>query len=435
MKTLLKLLFLGGIAASVVAIAMANLHQDLNLLPSQWKIRGEAPIEVQFSEVECGRIVHIVETPGKVEAEVEVKISAEVSGRIEKLPVREGDEIEPTQLLLQLDLVYFQSEVRSLDARVERLKASIRLNEVNVAKARRDLERNQRLYDDRAVELAKLDEARANFESEEARVAMSRAEHREAEASLAKAQEDLRKATIRAPIKGVVSQLSAKQGEVVLVGTMNNPGTVIMTVSDPNTLVVRARVDEAAVARVRPGQPVRVQLQGDQDLRLTGSVKRISPKGTKANGLPTAETSEKDVIIFETIITLDSPPEQVRMGMTVNVEIETEHRSSVPIIPAQAVLHRRTKDLPKDLVERLKEAAGASGPPEPARGHQVVYVAEGGKARCRLVKTGISDRNRVEILEGLRDGERVIVGPYRVFERLKHGSSVTELTEQAESKP
>jgi HlyD family secretion protein len=211
-----------------------------------------------------------------------------------------------------------------------------------------------------------------------------------------------------------------------------------MEISDPGTMVVRARVDENNVPLVQPGQKALVHFQNNARLTLTGTVKRISPKGTKANSATAAVGgSDSDVAIFETIIGLDSPPPQVRLGMNASVEILVEERDVGLSIPAQAVLHRREKDLPRDLVEQLAaEAVRGPGVKDPSRRyHQVVFVESDGKARFRLVKTGISDEGRVEVTDGLGEGERVVAGPYRAFDKLKHGKPVTEAKDTDEAAP
>jgi HlyD family secretion protein len=431
MNTLFRVCTPMLLCAAIVLILAAHLRQEGGPTLPQWQLQREAPLQVTLAEVTRGNLRHVVEASGKVEAEVEVKLSAEVSGRIAELPVREGDRVKGNQLLVQLDLALFEADVRSGEARVQRLKESITMGEADLEKARRDFERNQRLFSRQAVDQVTFDDSATIYKKEKARLNMTRHELVEAESGLSKSREDLRKATIRSPLSGVVSQLSAKQGEVVLVGTMNNPGTVIMTLSDPGSLVVRARIDESKVARVQSGQKALIHLQSDSPLRLTGVVKHVSPKGSKAGGLAGAATGGTDVTTFEVLIQIDAPPPQVRMEMTANVEILVAEHEQVLTIPAQAVLLRRLRDLPRSLRPMAESESGD----EPAtrdpsrRYYQVVYVEAEGRASCRLVKTGIGDRGRVGILDGLRPGERIVTGPYRSFEKLRDGKPITELTE------
>jgi HlyD family secretion protein len=433
MKTLLRSAFPVGLSCAIVSIVLIQLRPDFELTAPSWKAERAAALRVKLAEAARDDLFHVVQATGKVEAEVEVKISAEVSGRIANLTIREGDRVTRNQLLVQLDLTAFEAEVRSAEAKVRRIKASIASSEASCAKAQRDFDLNSRLFSKNAVEMIAYKDAETALKKEHAQLDMVKQDLVEAESTLTKAKEDLRKATTLSPITGVVSQLSAKQGEVVLVGTMNNPGTVMMTVSNPDNLVVRTKVDETNVALVHPGQKAFVHFQSGEHWRLAGTVKRISPKGSKPS--PTDPVGSSDVTTFETIIQLVDPPPQVRMEMTSNVEILVSERKGVLTVPSQAVLHRRLKDLPQHL-RALAESDYSDSPQttnNTRRYHQVVFVASGGVAECRLVRTGISDRGRAEVLQGLSQGERVVAGPYRSLEKLRDGMPLSELDEADEN--
>jgi HlyD family secretion protein len=420
MKLPLKLACAGLLFGTTVPVIVANLERPTDFFRFKWRLTAEVPVEVRLAEVGRARITRTIEAPGRVEADTEVKISAQVVGRIEKIPVREGDKVKKDDLIVQIDRTQFEADVH-------RLRASIEMTENDLAKSRRDFDRNRKMVT--AISRAELVDSETVLHKDQAHLSMARQE-------LVRAEEDLAHTTIRAPVNGIVSQLLAKEGEVVVVGTMNTAGSVIMEISDPASMVVRARVDENDVPLVQPGQKARVYFQNNARLTLDGTVKRISPKGLRSDSNPNnplagasnPTTTGNEVAIFETIIALDKPSPQVRLGMSANVEILVDERDDVVSIPAQAVLHRRAKDLPRALAERLgDETPHGPGVKDPARRyHQVVFVEEGGQARCRLVKTGISDENRVEVLGGLAEGERVIAGPYRAFDLLKEGKPVRE---------
>lgn len=442
MKFLLKLglgVLLVGATALIVA---ANFTHDPDFFQFKWKINAEPPLEVRLAEAAPSRIVRTVEAPGKVEADVEVKISAQVMGRILRLrdegkdaPVlKEGDVVKAGQVVVQLDRAQFEADVRSGESRMGRLRRSIELAEAELEKTKRDFERVQRQYTRGAASQSEYADLQTKLHQDLARRLMAQEELAEATASLSKAKEDLDRTTIRAPMSGIVSQLMAKEGEVVVVGTMNNAGTVIMSISDPNTRVVRARVDENSVPLVREGQEAIVHFQNNAKLTLKGKVLRISPKGTKGSGTATA-ANDNEAAVFETIISLESPPPEVRLGMTASVEIVVETKDAPVSIPSQAVLHRRARDLPRSLVEQADQMSprgpGVKDPTK--RYHQVVFVADGSQARTRLVTTGISDENRVEVLAGLKPGDRVIYGPYRAFDKLKEGKAILEMADKGEN--
>jgi HlyD family secretion protein len=435
-KIALKLVVIAALLGTAVPIMVANFQHSADMFRFKWHLDQEVPVEVHLAAAQPGHIARTIEAPGKVEADVEVKISAQVVGQLVKLPVREGDVVKKDDLLVQIDQAPYLADVRSAESRVGRLRASIEVTEADLIKSRRDFERNRKL--EGAIAQAEVVDSQTMYRKDQGRLAMSRAELIEAEGALAKLKEDLLHTTIHSPINGIVSQLMAKEGEVVVIGTMNTAGSVIMEISDPDTMVVRARVDENNVPLVQPGQKALIHFQNSARLTLTGTVKRISPRGTKANSATAAVGgNDNDVAIFETIISIDSPPPQVRLGMNASVEILVEERDVALSVPAQAVLHRREKDLPRALVEQLgAELVRGPGVKDPSRRyHQVVFVESAGKARFRLVKTGISDEGRVEVTDGLQEGERIIAGPYRAFDKLKDGKPVTEAKEADEAGP
>jgi HlyD family secretion protein len=427
------------VVGALAAIMAANYQRDPGFASFKWKLNREASTEVKLTEAGRGRIVRTVEAPGKIEADTEVKISAQVMGRIVKLrrtdgtDLKEGDRITKDQLVVELDKEQYEADVGSAEARVKRLEASIATSEADLEKSQRDVDRSRRLFAGQAISPADMADLETLLQKDKSRLAMAKADLIEAKATLRKFKEDLARTKICSPMNGIVSQLTAKEGEVVVIGTMNNAGTVILTISDLDTRVVRARIDENNIALVKEGQKVVIHLQNDENLALTGVVERISPKGVKPGGAQAAAgANDNDVAIFETIIRIDSPPPQVRLGMNANVEIQVDERSDALMVPTQAVLHRQARELPASVRQELEEQyLKVTGVKDPARRyHQVVFVNDNGVAKCRLVKTGIGDESRVEILNGLKEGESIIVGPYRVFEKLTDGKPVKEMVEQ-----
>ncbi len=431
MKFGIKILFALVLVGSTALIVAANFQHDPDFFQFRWVLNPEPPLNVRFAEVGPARVTRTVEAPGKVEADVEVKISSQVMGRIVKLQLKEGDPVREGDLLVQLDRIQYEADVRSAESRVKRLEASIDVCKADLSKSRDDLEQNRRLIGGGGVSRTDIVMFQTTVQKDEAKLLMSLAELIEAKAALVRSREDLLHTTICTPMNGIVSQLMAKEGEMVVLGTMNNAGTVIMSISDPNTMVVRARIDENSVPLVHEGQKALIHFQNNAKLTLNGHVKRISPKGIRGTNAATGQTNDNEAALFETIISLDSPPPSVRLGMTTSVEIMVEERDANLTIPSQAVLHRRARDLPPALAEGLeREARNGPGVKDPSRRYyQVVFVNEGGRARARRVMTGISDESRVEILDGLSAGETVVAGPYRVFDKLKDGRAMTQMVD------
>lgn len=432
-------LFVGvALLGSVGVIIGANLKRDLGSFQFKWELQREVPLEVRLDRATVGKLIHAVSAPGDVEADIEVKVSSQVMGKLVKLPVLEGDKVKKGDLLAQIEATEFEALVRQADARVQRLRSSIESADVDLAKAKRDVDANKTLYLKGSLNKIAFQDLETLFSKMMAVRKMVQSELVEAEAMKAKAQKDLDNTTVRATIDGVISQLDAKEGETVVVGTMNQPGSKIMTVSDMNTIVVRARVDETDRPLVKLGQRAIIHVQYGEELNLSGTVMRIAPKGIKglkgsggAGASAVTVANPNDVAVFETFIKIENPPPQVQLGMTANVDIQVDDRTGILTLSSQAVLHRRLRDLPRRLADELERKAIEEGGEAQTRYYQVVFVNNKGVAECRLVKTGISDETRVEILEGLKEGEQVISGPYRVFDKLKDGRAIKEMTDES----
>ncbi len=203
----------------------------------------------------------------------------------------------------------------------------------------------------------------------------------------------------------MVAGLSVDVGEVVIAGTTNLKGSVLMTVADPRRLRVRADIDETDVPLVRPGQPAKVFLQADERNPVAGTVDRVAPKGTKKD----------EVVSFETLISVAEDQPVLRQGMSSTVEVEVRRADKAVSVPVQAVVHRRRKDLPDTAEVRAWSERNAHSPGEKAaeaelRYIKIVFVVESGVARARPVETGLSDERRIEILSGVGPNDRVVVG-------------------------
>jgi HlyD family secretion protein len=257
------------------------------------------------------------------------------------------------------------------------------------------------------------------LEKMKAVLAMSRFELTESYGIRRNSQQELERTEIRAPIDGTVIDRDVEVGEIVIAGTTNLPGTVLMTIGDMNRMRVRADVDETDVALIRPGQPAQIYLQADQNDPVPGEVDLIAPKGTK----------RADVVSFETLITVSGKHAALLPEMTATVEIEVKRAENTLSVPVQAVVHRRLKDLPptplfRDWVARQPKTPSEKGKDEMVRYVTAVFVMEDGEARARPVQTGISDQERLEILDGLGPEDTVIIGPFRVLDEMVEGQPV-----------
>lgn len=414
MKTVVGFVLLAAIVGGVYGLNAVTRTEDGK---SILHVAKELEVPVQVTVPEQRAIVRTVQAPGVVEAFSEVDISAEVAGKVIEMAVEEGDAVRKGDLLCRLDDAYYRARVLSAQANVARLDASILQAQADLEKAERDARRQVRLSEADATSALELADYHTAHVRAEASVEIRKQELISAKASLESAKEDLAKTVITAPIDGTVSQLFAEEGEVVITGTMNNPGTRIMVVSDLSKMQVRCRVDEGDAALVTEEQAARIYLQSDTQRGVAGHVFRIATKGTTQAG--------RDVVSFETLVLVDSDDARVKPGMTASVEIEVARSKNALTIPVQAVVNRKRKDLPKALVEeydRLQSRIASDRRHGGAEYIPVLFVSEDEVARPRLVETGINDDRSVEIVAGVKAGERVVTGPYRSLDKLKDGS-------------
>ncbi len=400
---------------------------------------------VQLHAVQRGELVETVTAPGKVQPKTKVAISAKVSSRIVELPYDEGDSVTkgdpdanppvPASVLVRLDASDLEAQLRSARARHDAQAASIEVEKariqsqranldalaVTLADAERNLSRQKELRTSKDVSQSTLDQAQmrrdesaaqkaaaeASLEAAERGLAVLQFNLEAAEAEIARAQDDLSYTVITSPIDGVLTKLNAEVGELVITGTMNNPGTVILEVADLSKMLVVAELDEADVDLVHEGQSVNVRLLSDQDRVYHGTVEKIALKAT--DGMTR---------YFETEILLDTEGRRLYSGLTADAEIHVNDFTDVLIVPSQAVLGVKLDDLPAEirkdnpLVDKDKTIT------------TVVYRLIDGKAVVTPVRIGASNLTDTVIEDGLAEGDRVIVGPYKVLESLKHDQKV-----------
>lgn len=435
---MLKWMFLAALLALSALAAGGYWRYASRTETPAWQWQGSRPLAVTCERADRRRIVRTVEATGEIDAEVEVDITAQVVAKIQDLPVKEGQAVKRGELIVQLDAAAKQAEVEAAEARIAQLHAAIELTNTEITKAERDVERSQKLVDTRAVTEEKLADLRTLLDLAKSRLRLKEAELAEAQSRLAKSREDLRDTTIYAPIDGMVSRIVLQEGEVVVMGAIGVPGSVIMVLSDTQTTFLRAWIDEADAPLLRSGQRATIHLPYQRDERLTGKVRRLAPKAlntlAKSSGAAAAATASQDKVArFEAWIDLDERPEQLRLGMNANVTIEVDAHDDAVTVPVQAVLQRRGKELPPEQLAQFTPIdAGPNAPSDPSRRfYHVVAVRQDGKCGWRNVQPGIADDQRVEILSGLAEGDEAITGPYRVFDQLRHAAP---LVDEEESK-
>jgi HlyD family secretion protein len=374
---------------------------------------GGKGVSVQTEKASMGDLKQMVTATGRVVPPTEVKISANISGRIERIAVEEGNAVKKGDLLVELDKDRYAFAVR-------KARASLSESEARLVQAELEWQRQQELFGRKLISKQVYDDAEAAHKA-----AVYAAE--QMRANLAEIEKNLSEATIYSPISGIVTDLVAKQGENVVIGTMNNPGTVIMTVSDLSVIEVEAEVDETDVALVAADQPVKVTLDAFPDTTFKGTVVKIG-NSAKVTGFGSQDQATNFIVNVRLIDTVVN----IKPGMTASVDITTATRDSVLQIPIQAVVMREKKDTTTTAEgDRDKgEALAADSAAQPGRRREKpeelegVFVVDGGHAKFRAIEAGIADQQYIEVKSGLDPDVEVITGSFKVLRELKDGDPV-----------
>lgn len=433
------------------------------------KLSGHADADagvtsVRIEPVGRGDLTEIVTAPGVVQPRIKVQISARVAARIIELPFEEGQRVTrgnpeakpavPASVLVRLDDTEMQAQLRASKARFDGSKASlaeaesrIRAQEAQIAAqevmlkdALRDLTRQKQLLESKDVSQAIVDAAQAKYDQQEkqleaarrqleaARLSIVVQEHtvEAAEADVAKAQDNLSYCTITSPIDGVITRMNAKAGEMVIMGTMNNPGTVILEVSDLSEMQVDAQIDESNIAAIKEGQKAKVRISAFADDTFDGTVKLVGLDTGMSSGMSAMSGSSSQGKWYRAKVVLDTKGKRIPAGLSADCDIETAVHKDAIRVPTQAVMGRPVDDLPEEIrkapeVEKNKTLAA------------VVFRMVGDKAVVTPVTIGASDMSHTLIESGLKEGEKLIVGPYKALPNLKHDVKVKD--EKASSQP
>ena len=386
-------------------------------------------VKVQTEQVARRDLVSIVSASGEVKPKRFVNVGANVSGPITEILVEEGDSVAKGQPLVRIDSTRYQAGTRQSQAAVEAAGAELERARADLDVTRLIFERQQRMHQERLVSDQAFDQAQAEVKMREAVVESQRRRVTQAAAALASIQDDLEKTTVYSPMDGVVTNLQKEAGEVVI-GAQSFQPTVIMTVADLSTMEAEILIDETDIRDVKLGQETEVEVDALKDVKLKGRVTEIGssaiPRGGAA-GAAVSGGSSNQAKDFKVVVTLESPPDSLRPGLNCTAEIVTSRKTGVLAVPIQAVVMRRVDDKGK-VVEPADASEGEdSGNPAPLlKGEEKegVFVVSAGKAVFRPVKTGILGEAEMEILEGLKEGERIVSGSYKTLRTLKDEARV-----------
>jgi len=384
-----KILFFFLVVAVIAVIVIFNLSSQ-----------REKSIKVSVEKVKRQDLTSIISASGEVKPKKNVNISAHIPGRIVKIGVEEGQSVKTGDFLLKLESTQYEANADRDRARIQSLRADLIRAEAVMKRDERFYNRQIELFDEQLISTEALEHAKAQYEISKAQYDAIFFQIKQAQASLENTLDNLRKTVYNAPIDGIITSLRVEEGEIALVGTMNNPGTVLMTIADLSVMEVEVEVDETDVVSVREGQTAEVRVDAFPDTVITGKVTEI---GSSALQKVTAAEESKD---FKVVITLENPPENLKPGLSASADIITAEKKGCLAVPISA------------LVTREKEENTESGSNEQEEG---VFVVQEERVKFVPVEKGIMGELTMEIVSGLEEGQEVVVGPYSALRSIKDG--------------
>ncbi len=393
----------------VVAVAAVSLRGK----------RDDKGISVTVEPAGRHTVIQTVTATGRIQPMTQVNISADVSAKITRLDVAEGDWVDKGTLLLQLDRERYAAAVASAEANLAAAEANANLVRENMNKARKDHDRSTQLYNKELESEAGLDSAYAAAEVEVARYQAALEQVEQARASLRQARDDLAKTTILAPMSGTISKLNKELGEMALGSQFQED--VILEISNLEGMEALVDVDENDIVSVALGDAAEIEVDALGEIRYPGEVTEIASSAkTSAQGTTDQKTE------FEVKVAITEPGGNLRPGMTASSEIVTDVREECLSVPIQCVAVRTPEQLGGAAGGDAGEGEEPRFVPDRDGFVEVVWVIEEGRAVARQVRTGIQSETHIEILSGLVEGDRVVVGSYRAISRdLTDGAAVT----------
>ncbi len=428
-----KWLIIGGIAIVVIAIIVVQATKKTG-----------GGVSVQAETATSKTIVETVSASGRVQPETAVDITSEINGEIIDLYVTEGQRVEAGDLLVVLDTVQLRSDAEQARYRVSELAAR-----VDAAKSTRDqnldeYERQKRLYEQGLTSETAYKNARYAYESAEASYKATKAQYSQFEAAYEKQLDNLSKATIVAPMSGVVTFLDCEVGEIAAAQTSFTQGRTLMTISNMDVFEVDVEVDETEITKVDIGQAVDIEVDAFPDTIFAGRVVEVGNTAIFASAASADQSTN-----FRVKVLFEQPNPKIRPGMSATVDITTNRRPKALAVPYSAIVMRsydrdslkkidleveEETDGGSDLVQAAHAAendesvADSVAPKKRGDDERIelkgVFVIRDGKAQFVQVETGIADQKDIEVVIGLEPGDSVIAGPYRILRTVKDGDLV-----------
>ncbi|MBX3175165.1 MAG: efflux RND transporter periplasmic adaptor subunit [Gemmatimonadaceae bacterium] len=411
MSKKMKMGIAGAVVLAVVAVAATSAARSNN--------KGTV---VRVEGVEARDLVASVTASGQVVPETKVDLSADITGRITRLSVKEGDWVKSGQFLLQIDPQQFEAQVQRAEAALANARASLAQQKANELQARRNYERQEEIRKTNAalVSAAEIEQLRTQLDVNQALVTAAEENVKQSEASLKDANWQLSRTTIYAPMTGRVTRLNVEVGETAIMGTLNRDAAILLTISDMSVLETEVKVDETDVSRISVGDSAVVQIDAFPDTTFVGRVTEISNSSVAR----AAAGSADQAIDYLVTVRILNAPADTRPDFSSTAKIITDTRTQVLSIPIIALTVRENEAL------KQTDAPPSTGTAAPEVGKRdvegVFIVGADNKVTFRPVKVGIAGEKHFEVLSGLEPGERIVAGTYQAIRELKDGQLVRE---------
>jgi HlyD family secretion protein len=448
MKLWKKIAIVVGVLVVLLAIVGFTVHQSSKNVAT-----------VQTGKAAKQDLATVVSASGEIKPKTYVNIGANAFGKITHLYVKEGDHVKRGQMLAQLENVQPEADVNANQASLQAAQtdaiaadAAVKTSEADLVRAQADYDRNkldwdraQSLYKDGLISKSDFDSrknawatADAGLTQAQARLAQAKAQKdssgrhiTQAQATLTRYADALKKTTYPSPFDGVVTNLPVREGETVVIGIQNAQGSTLMTVADMSVITAEVKVDETDIVNVRLGQPADVTIDAIPKKIFHGTVSEIGNNAiVRSSGVSTSQqnVASEEAKDFKVVVTLKDAPDDLRPGLSTTAKITTATRANVLSVPIQALTMRTKEQMDQQNKEQGSVHAAAPDVKEIASKSkdemQGVFVIRNKKAMFVPVTTGITGRTDIEILDGLKEGDEVITGSYKILRNLRPGSSV-----------
>ena len=450
MRTWKKITIIAGVVILLLAIVGFTVHQSRKNV-----------VTVQTGKAQRLDLASVVSASGEIKPKTYVNIGANAFGKITKLYVKEGDRVKKGQLLAQLENVQSAADVNATQASLDvagtdavAADAGMRTAMADLNRAKSDAERTkldwdraQGLYQEALIARSEYDNrknaweaAQAGLAQAQARLAQMKAQKDSADrrisqsrANLTRVSDVLRKTTYAAPFDGMITNLPVREGETVVIGIQNSPGSTLMSIADMSVITAEVKVDETDIVNVKLGQPAEVTIDAIPKKNFKGVVTEIGNNAiVRSTGLATSQqtSASQEAKDFKVVVTLQEPPENLRPGLSATAKITTAVRNNVLTIPIQALTVRVQAELqPENDRKGSVEAAAPQNEAAKAKDRekeeiQGVFVIRNRKAEFMPVDTGITGTTDIEVLKGLKDGDEIVTGSYKVLRTMRPGVGV-----------